>query len=201
MTLAVVLPVRSFSTGKARLAIAMDAATRADLGRRLATRVRDAARDLACYVVTADDDVRAWALAAAATVVTDAGTGLNDAVRAGVDAAIAAGASHLIVAHADLPRARSLAWTADFDGVTIVTDRHGDGTNVLAFPASVQFAFAYGPGSRNKHAAAAEAAGVRVRVVDDPELGWDLDEPADLAVLGPGFALPPLAPENPANTE
>lgn len=197
MRVAVVIPIRSFSTGKARLADVLDAATRADLGERLASRVRDAARDLPCYVVTRDDDVRAWARATAAIVVDDPGTGLDDAVRAGVDMAIDRGASHVVVAHADLPRARSLAWTADFDGVTIVTDRRGDGTNVLTFPATASFEFAYGPGSCAKHVRAAQATGARVRVIEDDDLAWDIDEPADLAALGPGLALPPLGAENP----
>ena len=192
MRVAVVLPVRSFSTGKARLADVLDAATRADLGKRLASRVRDAAHDLPCYVVTRDDAVRAWARATDAAVVDDPGTGLDDAVRAGVDFAIAHGASHIVVAHADLPLAHSLGWTAEFDGVTIVTDRRGDGTNVLAFPATLSFDFAYGAGSCAKHVRAAEAAGARVRVVAEDDLSWDIDEPADLEALGPGFALPPL---------
>ena len=34
----------------------------------------------------------------------------------------------MIVAHGDLPRATDLARCADFDGVTLVPDRHGDGT-------------------------------------------------------------------------
>jgi len=121
VTVAVVIPIRSFSTGKARLAGAINATARADLGRRLATRVRSAAGELVCYVVTDDVDVRAWAHVVDAIVVDDPGTGLNDAARAGAVAAINDGATHVIVAHADLPRARSLAWTAAFAGVTIVT--------------------------------------------------------------------------------
>jgi 2-phospho-L-lactate guanylyltransferase len=45
------------------------------------------------------------------------------------------------------------------------------------------FSLAYGPGSFRRHAAAGHAAGLAVRVVRDPALGFDVDLPADLAAL------------------
>jgi len=84
------------------------------------------------------------------------------------------------VAHADLAEPTPFAWVADFDGVTIVPDRHGGGTNVMALPANAAFEFAYGDGSRARHEREARARGLALRVVDDASLGWDVDEPSDI---------------------
>ncbi len=92
----------------------------------------------------------------------------------------------MIVAHADLPHAVDLAWVADFDGVTLVPDRHDDGTNVACVPTGAGFTFAYGPGSFARHRAEAERLGLPLRVEREPHLGWDVDLPDDLATPEPG---------------
>ena len=69
----------------------------------------------------------------------------------------------MIVAHADLPLATDLAWLADTDGVTLVPDRHRDGTNVLCVPAGAGFAPAYGAGSFRAHRAEAARLGLVTR--------------------------------------
>jgi 2-phospho-L-lactate guanylyltransferase len=132
-------------------------------------------------VVCDDEAVRDWALAAGANVVWCPSRGLNGAVADGVARLRADGIDTAIVAHADLPLARSLAWVADFPGVTIVPDRRRDGSNVLAVPTAADFGFAYGPGSFARHRVETARLGIPLRIVDDPELGWDVDLPADLA--------------------
>ncbi len=87
----------------------------------------------------------------------------------------------MIVAHADLPLATDLTWLADTDGVTLVPDRHVDGTNVACVPATAEFSFAYGAGSFAAHRDEAGRLGLTVRLVPDPRLGWDVDVAADLA--------------------
>ena len=94
-----------------------------------------------------------------------------------------AGFETVIVAHGDLPRATNLARCADFDGVTLVPDRHGDGTPVAAVPTGAGFRFAYGPGSFAAHVAEAERLGVAWRSLLDPDLAWDVDDPEDLVAL------------------
>ncbi len=88
-----------------------------------------------------------------------------------------------IVAHGDLPLARSLSWVADFDGVTIVPDRRGQGTNVMAVPLGQAFTFHYGQGSAPLHRAEAERRGLAVRMATDPSLGLDVDTATDLSEL------------------
>ena len=70
----------------------------------------------------------------------------------------------MIVAHADLPLAADLAWLADTDGVTLVPDRHRDGTNVLCVPAGAGFTPAYGAGSFRAHRAEAARLGLVTRL-------------------------------------
>jgi 2-phospho-L-lactate guanylyltransferase len=121
-------------------------------------------------------------------VVWEPGRGLNGAVEAGVDRLRAAGVSQVTVAHADLPRASNLALVGEAPGITLVPDRYGNGTNVIALPADAGFQFSYGPGSFARHRAEAERLGLPTRVLDRPDLAWDIDEPGDVipvAVLGP----------------
>jgi 2-phospho-L-lactate guanylyltransferase len=101
-------------------------------------------------------------------------------VEAGVRQLAAEGTDRVIVAHADLPLATDLAWVADFDGVTLVPDRHSDGTNVLSVPTGAGFRFAYGAASCARHRAEADRLGLQLRVVPDVRLGWDVDRPEDL---------------------
>lgn len=177
--LLVVVPIRSFRSGKGRLAGVLTETERASLSTTLAGRVLDAVAGLPVVVVTSDDDVRSFAQARGATVIDDPGS-LNEAAHAGRHAAIEHGASFVAIAHADLARPTPFGWVADYDGVTIVPDRHGEGTNVLCIPASASFGFAYGEGSRHRHELEATRLGLPTRVVVDESLGWDVDEPDDL---------------------
>ncbi len=90
----------------------------------------------------------------------------------------------MVVAHADLPLAARPGLAVVPDGVTLVPDRHDDGTNVVALPAALGFRFAYGPGSFRHHRAEAARHGLGVRVWRDPPLGLDVDLPDDLARPG-----------------
>jgi 2-phospho-L-lactate guanylyltransferase len=54
---------------------------------------------------------------------------------------------------------------------------------VISLPTAVDFRFGYGPGSFRRHAAEARRHGLAVRVVREPNLGWDVDLPDDLVAL------------------
>jgi 2-phospho-L-lactate guanylyltransferase len=179
-TAAVVVPVKSFARAKARLAPVLDGEQRAALARTMAATVLRAAAPLPVLVVCDDEDVRTWATGLGVEVAWTPGVGLNGAVEAGVALLAARGVARAVVAHADLPLATDLAWVAEGDGVTLVPDRHGDGTNVAGVPTGAGFRFAYGAGSCARHEAEARRLGLPVRVVPDLRLGWDVDQPADL---------------------
>ena len=177
---AVVIPVKSFTMAKGRLADTLTPRQREDLARTCAETVIRAAAPLPAYVVCSDEDVASWASSRGAHVVHCATPGLDVAVAAGRTAITADGFDHIIVAHADLPLAESLAHVAR-EG--IVTDRHSDGTNVLSFPLASSFTTAYGPGSLDNHIRAAEACGLAYETIDDASLSLDLDTADDLSEL------------------
>ncbi len=176
-----VLPVKAFHDAKGRLAGELEPHERQALAVAMADRVVAAAAPLPVYVVCDDPTVVRWARSVGAAVVDPGRPGLDRAARAGVDAVRAAGHRRVVISHADLPLADELAPVAEGDGVTIVTDRHGDGTNVIALPADLDFDFAYGPGSRARHVEEAGRRGQHVRLVTEGPLCWDVDVPEDLS--------------------
>ena len=179
---AVLVPVKAFSEAKLRLAPALSREQRAELARAMATAVVSSAAPLPTAVVCDDAEVAAWARDLGALVVWEPERGLNRAVEAGVDRLGAAGACRVIVAHADLPLARHLAWVGRFVGVTLVPDRGDNGTNAVCVPVAAGFTFSYGPGSFARHAAEAHRLGLPLRVVRGTALASDLDLPADLVL-------------------
>jgi 2-phospho-L-lactate guanylyltransferase len=181
----VVVPIRAFALGKARLAGHLPDDERSALARRLAENVVRAAADLAVVVVSSDDEVRRWAHAHGVEVVPDPGS---------LDAAAATGREHLarrgvvrvVVAHADLPDVRtfSTVLTDAAQPIAVLVPCHrDDGTPVLSVPTAAPFRFAYGEGSFRRHVVAARAAGLAVRVVRDPALAFDVDTVDDLEQL------------------
>ncbi len=188
-SVAVLVPVKAFRDAKGRLAEALGPAERSALARSMATTVAKAASPLPLWIVCDDEDVATWAETVGASVLWKPGRGLNGAVNEGVADLAAREVDRVIVAHADLPHALDLTWVGDGGGVTLVPDRHDDGTNVAAVPATSGFVFAYGPGSFSRHQAEAHRLGLDLRVVREPRLGWDVDLPADL--LAPDWSTCP----------
>jgi 2-phospho-L-lactate guanylyltransferase len=183
----VVIPIRAFAVGKARLSATLDDAPRAQLAEWMADQVVAAAGALPVVVVSSADDVRAWAAGRGVTVLDDPGD-LDRAVAAGVEWWADHGMVRAIAAHADLPHAPAgglerLAADGSRPIATLVPCHRDDGTPVISVPVGSSFSFAYGTGSFRRHAARARAAGLAVRVLRDAQLGFDVDVPSDLAEL------------------
>jgi 2-phospho-L-lactate guanylyltransferase len=195
----VLVPVKAFTDAKARLATVLGNSERERLARWTAARVLAAAGELPTYVACDDEQVATWAVEHGAAVLWHPGVGLNAAVTDSVAELRHAGVTDVIVAHGDLPRAHSLADLSEHGTVTLVPDRHGDGTNVIALPTDLDFQFAYGPGSFQRHLASAIASGHSVRVRRDPLLAADIDTPADLAHPLVQEVLPSWLQTNQAN--
>jgi 2-phospho-L-lactate guanylyltransferase len=177
---AVLIPVKAFTEAKARLAPALDADERAALAESMATTVLRAASPLRVWVVCDDEAVADWATNSGADVLWKPGRGLNGAVAEGVTDLARNGIARVIVVHADLPHARDLTHLAARDGITLVPDRRGDGTNVIVLPTDSRFEFSYGPGSFSRHVDEAHRRCELVHIEHDERLGWDVDVPADL---------------------
>jgi 2-phospho-L-lactate guanylyltransferase len=185
-----VLPIKSFPLAKSRTALADgDRAALAESMMRdvLATLAR--CRELAeILVVTREPSAVAAAREAGAAVVDDPHeAGHSEAALLGVADAVRRGARRVLLVPGDCP----LLDAAEVDallatpaaGVTVVPDRHGTGTNALLLAPPDVMAPSFGPGSRDRHAALARAAGAEVRIVEVPSLAFDVDTPADVADL------------------
>lgn len=184
----VLVPVKSFTRAKQRLAGVLTDAERADLAQWCAGRVLAAAAPMPVHVVCDDETVAAWAEASGASVIWCPGVGLNPAIERAVTVLAEAGYDLAVVVHGDLPLARHLHHVAHAgEGappflVTAVPDHRYDGTNVLAVPTRLAgtFQFQYGSSSFRRHVRDALRCGASVRVVRDLDLAHDLDTPDDL---------------------
>ena len=175
------IPVKRFTAAKERLSSLLDVDQRADLARWLAARVVAAARSLPTFVACDDNDVAAWADGVGADVLWSPGLGLNGAVDSGRSTIAGKGFDHVVIAHSDLPLAHDLGAVAVAGAVTLVPDRHRDGTNVLALPTAADVPASFGGGSFRRHLDLAMAAGLPVHVLGDTRLALDIDNPDDVA--------------------
>jgi len=178
---AVLVPVKSFADAKTRLGEVLSDGERRALVQAMAERVLAAAAPLPVAVVCDDRAVAAWARQHGALVIWEPGRGLNGAVEAGVERLGEMGVEHVTVAHGDLPMATGIGGLEPFDGITLVPDRHGNGTNVIRLPVGCGFRFSYGPGSFERHQRECHRLSVPVQVLNAPALAHDVDWPDDLA--------------------
>ncbi len=188
-----VVPIRSLRNGKTRLAAVLSEDEREALLRRTAERVVAVARDSGVIdtvlVVSPDAEALAWAenLGPGVLVLPQpaASPGLNGAIDAGRDWALAAGADALLSLFADLPLITPDdvgALAARSEAAVLGPDRRGEGTNALLLRlagAGAGYRFAFGEGSLACHLTEAARLGLTATVVDAFGIGFDLDTPDD----------------------
>lgn len=191
MDLRILIPVKPLAEGKSRLAPVLDAAARRALCERFFRRSLALATALAPTIVVTRDPQVAAAAGAAQVVAEPPDADLNGALDAGRRAALDADA--LLVLPIDLPhlsRETLVQLCQHRDRLTIVPDRHEDGTNLLFVPkaAIAEFRFAFGPGSFAAHQAEAARLGIPVHVLRLVDAAFDVDRPADYAELATELA-------------
>lgn len=183
--IAVVIPIKDFEQAKDRLSGVLSADQRVLLARTTALGVLESVRGASVFVVCDNPEVSQWATSHGATVVSQPGAGLNAAVQEGISAAHEY--ERVMIVHSDLPlpsRLRELLnSTVAHNTVTIVPDRHRDGTNVLIIPPGVGFECHYGAKSFEAHMAEATKLGLAIEIIEDDELALDIDTPEDLRAL------------------
>jgi 2-phospho-L-lactate guanylyltransferase len=188
-----VVPVKRFALAKSRLASGVDAARKPELIAAMIADVLEAigaARSIERTIVVSQEPTAVELAAAAGAELVDDfdDTGHNAAVLAGIARAEAAGARCVALLPGDCPLLDPRELDKMLTGVpdpyvAVIPDRHGTGTNalVLAPPNAIEPSF--GEGSRERHVAAARAAGVPYGVEELASLGLDLDTPADIVAL------------------
>jgi len=199
----VVVPLRGIESGKSRLGQALDAEEREVLVLGLLGRTLDvlaawpAARRV--YLVTGDMatcELARRAMPSLTIVREPANGGLNAALMAARDAALAAGATAVLMLPADLPMLDVAALERLLDGadaalaagsgrpliVVAPSDARG-GTNALLVSPPNLIEPSFGESSLAAHLLAASQADATVQLVVDPGLGFDLDTPDDLLLV------------------
>lgn len=202
-----IVPLRSLSGGKSRLAAVLPPAQRAELMLAMFEQVLRALRDSPdCRQIDVlSQDARC--ARPGTRLLPDAGQGLNpalamalqrDTVRAG-SAALAAPSSPLpvLVVAADLPLLKASTVSALLDcaasaDVVVARDRGGSGSNALWLRDPAHLVPCFGADSAAQHLAAARARGLCAVACDIPELALDIDTEQDVLALR-RLALPRFA--------
>ena len=193
MTTWAVVPVKRFADSKCRLAGVLAPEARRQLSTAM---LRDV---LAALTATPGVDriVLATSEPSAAVfgcpIIDDGAGDLNVAIARAAAALDAAGAERMLVLPADVPLvtapeiAQILA-AGEAVPVVVAPDEKGIGTNALLLSPPAAIAPRFGADSRACHAAAARDLGLASRDLRLPNLGFDVDEPEDLARLAQATA-------------
>ena len=187
-----ILPIKSFGAAKQRLGELLAGGSRQALARAMFADVLNALRHVPVIdevaVITGDRSAE-WAARAERVLVLNDPTeeGQSTAALIGVRHALSEGFDRALLVPGDAPLLDPAELTAllerepDDEGVVIVPDRHGTGTNALLLSPPDAFEPSFGPDSFARHVAAAEAAGICCSVDELPSLTLDVDTPDDLA--------------------
>ena len=195
MSTIAILPVKSFGAAKQRLAAALGAGSRQALAQAMFSDVMASLRRVpgldSVVVVTADRVAESAALGERVQVLRDtAQAGQSAAAQIGIEYAQASGFDRVLLVPGDTPlldpgevAALMRRGLDEGIGALIVPDRHGEGTNALLLSPPDAIEPSFGPGSCERHVAAARAAGVACAVERVPTLALDVDTGQDLELL------------------
>jgi 2-phospho-L-lactate guanylyltransferase len=178
MSEAVVIPLKRFDVAKYRLRRDDDLDV-TSIARDLARGVIEASAPRPVIVVSEDPTVAEFAASLGAEIWHSAATGLNEAVQ-GAYQGLEGRFERLIVAHGDLRLPDGLGLVAVATGLTLYADHHGTGTNVMVIPTGLDFHFAYGANSLERHVQEAKRLALHYRVITDSPWRFDVDERSDL---------------------
>lgn len=183
---AILIPVKRLDRAKLRLSARLAADDRRRLGlAMLADVLRATDQWPHRLMVTEDPDAEAVGLAFGCDLVREPRKGLNSAILAGSQRAVAMGATTLLVLPSDVP----LVSTDDVvelfgrpEQVVVVPSADG-GTNALMRRPPHAIAPAFGPASARRHLDLAARAGLEAARVDVASLALDIDRFTDLVRL------------------
>ncbi|HEY1762135.1 MAG TPA: hypothetical protein VGG17_06040 [Acidimicrobiales bacterium] len=181
MSTAVVVPLKRFDRAKSRLRNNPDLDV-ATIVEELARGVIVSARPRPVIIVSEDDELAAFATSLDVELLLSASTTLNEALQTAYQS-LSERFDRLIIAHGDLRSPDGLGSFEPEPGITLFADHHGEGTNVIVIPTKLDFHFAYGPGSLDRHLDEARRLAVAHRVDLASPWRFDVDEPDDLANL------------------
>lgn len=191
MRTAAILPVKDFGAAKQRLGSLLGSGSRQALAQAMFQDVLASLRKTdgieQIVVVASEPSVEFAADEQIVLLEDEVRDGQSPAAAQGIRWAVASGFERVLLVPGDTP----LLSSAELDAllanapeeVVIVPDRHGTGTNGLLLRPPTAIEPSFGPGSLERHVAAARAAGVAHRVERMPSLMFDVDTSDDLAVV------------------
>jgi 2-phospho-L-lactate guanylyltransferase len=175
------VPVKSFEAAKQRLAAGLAREARIGLSQEMARntcRLLERA-DVELLILAGDERVAEWGDQFGWEVLLDQGSDLNLAATSVVERAD----GPWLICHADLPFLDGEVLTRLLAGLSaqgsVIPPSRDGGTSALGSSLD-SFRFAYGPGSFRRHLGLLLDPPSRVLV--DPRLAIDLDDPSDLEV-------------------
>lgn len=197
MSTRAILPIKSFTDAKQRLAGELSPGPRKALAEAMFSDVLTALRRCAAVaeivVVSSDNGAQQIAGGHGASVLEDQGRGHSEAAAIGIQHALEAQVARVLLVPGDCPLMDPkeletlLARSERGREAVIVPDRHGTGTNALLLCPPDALAPAFGEGSCERHAQNAAAAGTPYEIVQVPTLALDIDTAEDLDALRAEF--------------
>lgn len=184
-----IIPVKPVEEGKSRLSSILGPVERTRMNALFVKRTLERAAIFPgasrSIVVSRSGAALADATARGMIAVVEEEPDLNAALSSATRRAISLGASGVFVLPVDLPLAgtealRRIVESCHADRTCVlVPDRHGRGTNMLYLSPAVDDIYRFGEDSFRRHQAAAVERHFQVRLVDDADLSFDIDEPDD----------------------
>lgn len=198
------IPIKDLTNAKQRLAPVLSGPERIIL----ATRMMERTLNEAAQVERADRVAIVTTYPPAIALATSLGMEViqeerqvseSESVDRGSRELISRGASAVLRIPIDLPllTARDIdsILAEDGDGplAVLVPSRDGNGTNAILRHPPDLFPSSFGPNSLARHLAAAAATTAPCRIIENPNIALDLDDPADLEVCRKAGLLDPLS--------
>lgn len=191
----ILIPCKSFATGKSRLSSVLSPDRRGRLCRCFLVNTVYLAAGLVArgqiHVVSSDSEVAALASELGVGCEGEGDIDLNSALTCSVAMILARepenSSRDVLILPIDLTRSTAAAITlviaAQADAV-VVPDRSEQGTNLLRLrgDAALKFRFQYGDDSFSKHRTEADSLGLKTEILRDPLLCFDVDTADDYAV-------------------
>jgi 2-phospho-L-lactate/phosphoenolpyruvate guanylyltransferase len=192
-----ILPVKRFERAKQRLGGALSDGSRWALAEAMVTDVLVALRRAKnvdhVLMVTCEPRAESLAIGWGADVIADPQErSHSNAATLGIREAVERGATRVLLVPGDCPsldaREVDALLGAPGEGVIVVPDRHGTGTNALVLDPPDAIEPAFGPGSCERHVDRAHDASVHVEIQHTPSLMLDVDTGEDLEALQEALA-------------
>jgi 2-phospho-L-lactate guanylyltransferase (CobY/MobA/RfbA family) len=174
----ILVPLKRFDIAKDRLRQS-GVSDATNVARRLAIEVLHACVPRDVIVIGECEEIAAFAREQLAESFDSNATDLNEAVSRAYQFA-GERYNRVFIVHGDLREPIGLGTFTPNEGISIFTDHHGTGTNVLILPTGLDFRFGYGPRSAQHHLNEARRLRTVSSLVTDSPWRFDVDELDDL---------------------